>query len=93
MGYLADKLGSRFWVLFPPQILQSIPGFILTIWPPGNKVKVGAFFINPLFFSTPIFMTWVLEICHGSAEERGVVLGAYCIPHPPQREYINQSQA
>ncbi|KAL1413829.1 hypothetical protein Q8F55_001613 [Vanrija albida] len=75
IGYLSDRLGTRFWVIVIILSFQLVPNAILTAWPPSVGLKIFAFFANPLFFATSLYYTWLNEICGASAEERGVVVG------------------
>ncbi|KAL1413835.1 hypothetical protein Q8F55_001619 [Vanrija albida] len=75
IGYISDKTGSRFEVIMSVLSLQMIPAVILAIWPKSTDLKISAFFMNVIFFTTSIIYTWISEICHANAQERGVVLG------------------
>lgn len=75
IGYLSDRLGTRFWVMTGVLACQLVPSVILTVWPASTGLKIFGFFGNPLFFITSLYYTWLSEICSHSAEERGMVLG------------------
>ena len=75
-GWLSDRTGSRFAWCTIPLLFAIFPQSVLAAWPKSNGLKVFAFFVCGTSFITPIFFTWINEICHGSMEERGLIIAA-----------------
>jgi ACS family pantothenate transporter-like MFS transporter len=74
--YISDRTGNRFLVCLFPLIWGIFPTGVLAFWPSSNALKVFAFMVNGTIYITPVFYAWVSEICHGSPEERGFIVGA-----------------
>ncbi|KAI5476328.1 pantothenate transporter liz1 [Pseudohyphozyma bogoriensis] len=75
-SFMSDYTRSRWaWCCFP-MIVACIPIGILAIYPPSVKLKVAAFLLADLAFITPVYFTWINDICHAHPEERAFMAGA-----------------
>ncbi|ORY32895.1 pantothenate transporter liz1 [Naematelia encephala] len=75
-GFLSDRFQSRFAFTFGPVLWGLVPTGILCFYAPSKSVRLFAFMVAETYFVTPVYFTWVNELCRGDAEERAFMIGA-----------------
>ncbi|TYJ54880.1 hypothetical protein B9479_004472 [Cryptococcus floricola] len=79
-AYLSDRLAGkgRVWVIAAVCAWAMVPTGILGLWAPSEGARMFAFLANGSVYVTPLFFTWVAELCHGETEKRAFITGAIC---------------
>ncbi|KAI5474147.1 Pantothenate transporter Liz1, partial [Pseudohyphozyma bogoriensis] len=81
-GYMADVTKRRWLVMLCAQTLALIPVGIVTFSPFDFenthliRLKEMGFIFAAMGFVTPVYFTWINEICHENAEERAFISAA-----------------
>ncbi|ODO09533.1 hypothetical protein I350_03136 [Cryptococcus amylolentus CBS 6273] len=79
-AYMSDRLAGkgRVWVIAAVCAWAMVPTGILGLWAPSEGARMFAFLANGSVYVTPLFFTWVAELCHGETEKRAFITGAIC---------------
>ncbi|KAI5476501.1 pantothenate transporter liz1 [Pseudohyphozyma bogoriensis] len=81
-GFLADATRSRWKWMCIAETVALLPIGIVAFSPFDFhnhqlvRLKEFAFLFTTTVFMTPVFFTWINEICHENAEERAFMCGA-----------------